>query len=118
MTKTALRRELPPMIAQNLRRIDNGGTLIGKFDLYLPYWHATLRGCSWFTNHVDAAWVRVRPRTTLIGIEKTATPRPSTSMTSTLSASRRRLLPPLKYSSTASPRGSHQSPTSRSRKRP
>jgi hypothetical protein len=57
--KTALRRELPPMIAQNLRRIDNGGPLIGKFDLYLPYWHATLRGCSWFTNHVDAAWVRV-----------------------------------------------------------
>ena len=32
-----LRRKLPPMIALNLRRVDNGSYLLGVFDIYLPH---------------------------------------------------------------------------------
>jgi hypothetical protein len=59
---SALARKLPPMIAMNLHRIDNGGYLLGVFDLYLPALHLTFHGCKWFSNRVNSAWVRLPNR--------------------------------------------------------
>lgn len=50
------------MIALNLRRVDNGSYLLGVFDIYLPHVGFTFHDCLWFSNRVDAAWVKLPTR--------------------------------------------------------
>lgn len=61
-------RNLPPLIALNLRRFEppdidaRGVFLLGVFDLRICALHATIWGCMWFSNNSDQAWVKLPSR--------------------------------------------------------
>lgn len=61
-------RNLPPLIALNLRRFEppdidaRGVFLLGVFDLRICALHATIWGCMWFSNNDDEAWVKLPSR--------------------------------------------------------
>jgi hypothetical protein len=57
------RNYLPPMLALNLRRIEKpeNPTLRGAFDLYVPHWHFSLRGCLWHVSS-RSEWVSLPNR--------------------------------------------------------
>lgn len=53
----ALGRNLPAIVASNLRRKERRN-LRGIFDIYVPAWGLTVRGCYWFENK-RGEWVKL-----------------------------------------------------------